>query len=236
MSTPPSAPNSALPPRPSDLALLLQRHLSVPRLATYVRASGGDVDGGVALYRWNAALAGALWEALGHTEVVLRNALHEALSARHHRLARPGQWYDDPANELERHARDDIAKAKGRLRRAGAPPLPGKIIAELPFGFWRFLLARRYTAGLWPAVRPAFLYLPGADRRVLEEPVARLHLLRNRVAHHEPLIAESVHERYGDLLAVVGAVDPRLRDWVDSNNQVLMTWGRRPAAGGDRVT
>ena len=66
--------------------------------------------------------------------------------------------------------------------------------------------------------------------------MARLHLLRNRVAHQEPLIAESVHERYGDLLAVVGAVDPRLRDWVDTNNQVLMTWGRRPAAGGDRVT
>jgi len=68
--------------------------------------------------------------------------------------------------------------------------LPGKVVAELSFGFWRFLLARRYTASLWPALRPGFPYLPSADRRELEAPVTRLHQLRNRVAHHEPLIAE----------------------------------------------
>jgi hypothetical protein len=76
----------------------------------------------VALYRWNAALAGALWEALGHTEVVLRNALHEALSARHHRLARPGQWYDDPANELETQAVEASGWFGLRAAKAGGDP------------------------------------------------------------------------------------------------------------------
>jgi len=82
-----------------------------------------------------------------------------------------------PAGELEQHARDDVAKAIRHLRRAGAPVLPGKVIAELSFPFWRLLLARRSTASLWPALRPSFPYLPSADRRVLEQPVARLHLL-----------------------------------------------------------
>jgi len=230
MSTPP-APGSGpgeLAAAPSVTVLLVQRHLSTPRLATYVRASGGDLEAGVELYEWNASLAGVLWEVLGHVEVVLRNALHQALSARHQRLGRMGEWYDDPAGELEQHARDDVAKAIRRLHRAGAPVLPGKVVAELSFGFWRFLLARRYTASLWPALRPAFPNLSSADRRVLEEPVARLHQLRNRVAHHEPMIAEPLPARYVDMLLVVGAVDPGLRAWVAANNRLLEVLGRRP--------
>lgn len=214
--------------QPSATALLIQRHLSAPRLATYVRATGDDLDRAVELYLWNAAVAGALWEVLGHVEVVLRNVLHDALTARHQRLGRTGQWYDDPARELSQHARDDISRARQRLQRAGAPLLPGKIVAELGFGFWRFLLARRYTASLWPALRPAFPYLPGSDRRLLEAPVARLHVLRNRVAHHEPLLTEPLGDRYTDLLDVVGFVHPQLRGWLDTHNRLLATLARRP--------
>jgi hypothetical protein len=230
MST--SPPGGSSPPEvtghPSATALLLQRHLSAPRLATYVRATGGDLDRAVELYLWNAAVAGALWEVLGHVEVVLRNVLHDALTVRHQRLGRAGQWYDDPARELAQHARDDITRARQRLQRAGAPLLPGKIVAELSFGFWRFLLARRYTATLWPALRPAFRYLPGSDRRLLEAPVARLHVLRNRVAHHEPLLSEPLPDRYTDLLDVVGFVHPQLRSWLDTHNRLQATLAQRP--------
>lgn len=207
---------------------MIQRHFSSARLSTYVRASGGDLEAAVDLYRWNAAAAGALWEVLGHTEVVLRNALHGALAARHTRLGRPGQWFDDPAGELDARALKDIATARTRLRRAGAPLLAGKVVAELNFGFWRFLLARRYTATLWPAMRPAFAHLSTSDRRVLEAPVTRLHTLRNRVAHHEPLLTEPLAERYTDLLTVIGFVDPRLRTWVEEHNSVPAVLAQRP--------
>jgi hypothetical protein len=221
-----STPDETGPP--SETALLIQRHLSAPRLATYVRASGGDLDRAVELYLWNATVAGALWEVLGHVEVVLRNVLHDALTARHQRLGRTGQWYDDPARELAQPARDDITRAKQRLQLGSAPLQPGKIVAELSFGFWRFLLARRYTATLWPALRPAFPYMPGSDRRLLEAPVARLHVLRNRVAHHEPLLAEPVDDRYADLLDVVGFVHPQMRSWLDTHNRLLATLAQRP--------
>lgn len=216
---------------PGPLSVLLQQHLSPPRLSTFLRAAGGDLDRAVELYRWNAAVAGALWEALGHGEVVLRNAVHDALTARHERLGRPDHWYDDPAHELEQRARDDIAAGVRRIRRAGGRPEPGKVVAELPFGFWRYLLARRYTATLWPAVRRHFPHLAGSDRRLLEAPVARLHQLRNRVAHHEPLLAEDLPGRYTDLLTLVGAVDPRLRDWVERNNRLTVTIGGDLPAG-----
>ncbi len=233
MSTPPE-PGAEPEPQPvaapGATALLVQRHVSTPRLATYVRASGGSVEAAVELYQWNASIAGVVWEVLGHVEVVLRNALHDELTARHRRLGRVGEWYDDPAGELEAHARDDVAKARRRLRRAGAPALPGKIVAELSFGFWRFLLARRYTATLWPALRPGFPYLPSADRLGLEAPVTRLHQLRNRVAHHEPLIAEPLSARYEDMLFVVAAVDPHLKAWLAAGNRLPDVLASRPGA------
>jgi hypothetical protein len=190
---------------------------------------GGDLDQAVALYLWNADAAGALWVDLGHLEVALRNTIHDALTTRHQAKRRAGLWLDDPAGELERRARDDIAKAKERLGRARAPLLPGKIVAELPFGFWRYLLARRYTATLWPALRPAFAHLPGSDRRLLEEPVARLHRLRNRIAHHESLVTEPLDARYQDLLDVLTTIDPQLSTWVDAHSRVRDALQRRTA-------
>lgn len=213
---------------PSSLAVAVQRGLSPERLGTYQRAMGGDPDRAVDLYLWNSAVAGALWPAIGFVEVLIRNTVHDALSARHAQLGRTGEWYDDPAMELEQRARDDIARAVAGLRRRGEPSRPGKVVAELSFGFWRFLLARRYTAKLWPAIRPGFPYLGGADRLLLEEPITRLHKLRNRVAHHEPLIAEPLADRFADLLGVVGAVDPLLRVWIDESSTLLQTLARRP--------
>lgn len=51
---------------------------------------------------------------------------------------------------------------------------------------------------------------------------------RNRVAYHEPLLAEPIADRYQDLLTVVAAVEPRLRAWVDDHNDVLAVMSRRP--------
>ena len=215
-------------PKGKGTAIVMAEHLSTARVSTYLRATGGDLEAAVTLYRWNAAVSAALWESIGHTEVVLRNALHGALRARHTAKDRPRQWYDDPARELDQHARDDIATAIRRTR-AGVNPPAGKVVAELSFGFWRYLLAKRYTATLWPGLRPAFPFLGGSDRRLLEEPVASVHRLRNRVAHHEPVLAENLTTAHEDILTIVGAVDPALRTWVAGDSRVLTLVALRPA-------
>lgn len=208
-------------------AALLQRRFSPERFAPYLRAASSDQDTAVALYRWNVELAAAISETLGHVEVGVRNALNEGWTARHARLGRAGTWFDDPAGELDRRAHADIDRALTRLRTAGAVPLPGKIVAELPFGFWRFLLARRYTT-IWPAIRPSFPHLQGHDRRLLELPVSRLHLLRNRIAHHEPLLALSVETVQHDLVTVLDALDPALASWVERGDRIAAVHARRP--------
>ncbi|HXL93420.1 MAG TPA: hypothetical protein VN969_31200 [Streptosporangiaceae bacterium] len=52
------------------------------------------------------------------------------------------------------------------------PVVPGKVVAELHFGFWRYLLASKYYTALWvPALSAAF---PAGRRLALGPPcVAR---------------------------------------------------------------
>ena len=65
------------------MALVLEHRLSPERLRPYRTAVGGDLEQAIALYTWNAQSAAAFFEVLGHFEVVLRNALHNELTAWH---------------------------------------------------------------------------------------------------------------------------------------------------------
>ncbi len=180
--------------------------LSPERFAPYLRATGDDLHAAVRLYEWNLAVSGALYEALGILEVVLRNALSTQLAAHHGTVA--GQWFDDPLGVLSAPARDDIA-ARRRVRKLRRPETPGRVVAELNFGFWKFLLAKRYEATLWTGyLRLAFPNLQPQRRAVVYRALDEMHTVRNRIAHHE-----SIHSR--DLAADIVTIY-RLLDWINT--------------------
>lgn len=82
--------------------------------------------------------------------MVLRNALSEQLAARHGTLA--GHWYDDPLGVLSVQAVDDIAAARRRVAKLRRGESPGRLIAELNFGFGgRWVGLRRRQGGIAPA-------------------------------------------------------------------------------------
>lgn len=206
----------------------VERFLGPERLAPYRRACQGDLDRALLLYRWNSAVSAAFWEVLGHGEVVLRNAMHAELVRAHRDRGDAGSWFDDPRWWLTPRARADVAEAR---RRAGSGAPPGKVVAELSLGFWRYLLARRYAATLWPILRHAFPFLPrGATyARTLEQRVADLHHLRNRIAHHESLIDIDLPGRLRRLEEVLGAINPSIRVWaLREPNRVASLLDERP--------
>lgn len=201
-----------------------ERWCSAERLGPYIRAAGTYNDA-VALYEWNIAISGALHELLGAVEVMLRNTIHDRLRAWHSAAGRPGAWFDHPAAGLSAQAAADVAKARARLR---APETQGRIVAELPFGFWRFLLERRHQANLWPRMKPAFPGLPNADREQLRNSVLALHGLRNRVAHHEPIHQLDLAGRHRQLLDVAGYIDPVAKSWLHGLSRVEGLLEARP--------
>jgi hypothetical protein len=192
----------------SDASLTIDA-LSPERIAPYLRtAGGGDLDAAVRLYEWNLAISGGLYEALGILEVVLRNALCTQLAVHHGTLV--GKWYDDPLGVLSDLAHDDIAAARHRVRKLRRPEKPGRVVAELNFGFWKYLLAKRDEATLWTGhLRRAFPKLQPQKRAVVCRALDELHTLRDKIAHHEP-----IHSR--DLAADTLTIY-RLLDWIDAD-------------------
>ncbi len=195
--------------------------ISQPRMAAYQAHCGGDRDHALELYAWNAQVSAAFWETLGYLEVILRNALVTQLQQRHHLKRNPGHsWLDDLRRELDQRARDDIATARGRVHTKGKAPSDGQTIAELGFGFWRYLLASRYATTLWPDLASAFPNAPSRSRTTIEAPVKALHVFRNRLAHHEPVWNKHLVARQHDIHTVLDAIDPVLKAWVTKNCRI----------------
>lgn len=203
--------------------------ISPERLGSYERAMG-TAQGGVALYEWNLAVSAALFETLGAAEVILRNAFHRQLAERHSARGGAGPWYDSP--RLDRKGQQDILTAKARATGFGRKPeLPGKVVAELSFGFWRYLVAKRYQAVIWPALQNAFPNHPADGRppRIdVEDRMQRIHVLRNRIAHHEPVFRRDLAHDHDDILTLVGWVSKAGRDWVASLSRVDKLIALRP--------
>jgi hypothetical protein len=206
--------------------------LSPERLRPYLRACDGDAARAIQLYEWNVHISGAFFEALCLAEVAIRNALSAQLAAHHGTLG--GYWYDDPLSLLSTEALDDVAKARYRVRALGRPEIPGRVIAELNFSFWKFLMARRYEATLWTGyLRHAFPHLQPQSRHVAYAALDSLHVLRNRVAHHEPIHRRDLTADMLTIYRVLDWIDPNVRAWAISVGRVQTVLAQRPLSTVD---
>lgn len=223
MTSSPSPFTRSLGPEPIIRALL-----STPCFAPYLAACSSNDTAALALYRWNGQIAAAFFESLGHLEVMLRNTMDARLVMRQSHIGSGAEWYDDPAVPLSQRARTDIRLARQRAQRREAATPRGKIIAELGFGFWRYLLARQYRASLWPDLAGAFPHAPTRSLTAVEDPVQRLHKLRNRIAHHEPVWQLPLEDRRDDLTKVLRYIDPVASDWVTAGCRIDKILLRHP--------
>ena len=108
----------------------LKRYISSGRLAAYIAYARGDQWIAIRLYERNTEISEALYGVVQCLEVTLRNAIHDCLVRK---LGR-ADWYDVfPFEPLERKA---IQDAKSKILRRSVSVIPGRIVAELVFGFW----------------------------------------------------------------------------------------------------
>jgi hypothetical protein len=219
--------------------------LSHPRFNTYLAASGGAHQQALELYEWNASISAAFMHDLAHLEVGIRNAYDRALNTR---PAATAPWVHDPAvfgpllrtkkrwdpaARTRRNVRVDInEKPRKALGRAvaeaggtGAPP--GKVIAQLSFGFWRYLSSSAHDATLWRTC--LFRAFPaGTARTAVDTRMGDLHELRNRVAHHEPLMALSLASSAANIRDLALMIDPNFHGHLVATTDVPRLLAGRP--------
>jgi hypothetical protein len=119
------------------------------------------------------------------------------------------------------------------------------VVAELSFGFWKYLLVPHYQHSFWsPALQHAFPRAPrgvpaNAARDQVFRPVEQLHALRNRLAHHEPVFGTVMIRRQppvfvdvatilDESLEVVSWIDAPTATWIESRSKVADVLSRRP--------
>ena len=124
--------------------------LSPARMAPYLTVAGDDWTDALALYDWNTCMGAAFFESIHYLEVGLRNALDRTACER-----LGSSWLSPTSRLLTPRSRQATSVAWGRAGGSRAPH--GKVVAELPFGFWWSLLADEHNRRLWqPALRFAF--------------------------------------------------------------------------------
>ncbi len=208
----------------------LEHFVSKPRFASYVDACAGDRERAAELYHWTGEVAGALLVDFRHFEVILRNHIHWAMRD-HVAVNHPtivGEWYENENWVKHRWWNPDAQRELDRAQeKAGGPGVRvDRVIAELTFGFWRYLVASRYEQSFWgPVLDDSFTNIPGKtpkERRfMIEQEMIALHRLRNRLAHHQPIfkpqtrrgpggapIEVPLKRQHDGLLHVLSWIDP----------------------------
>lgn len=217
-------------------AAVAQR-LTSDRLRSYLAAASGDLAAAIDLYDWNAEVGGALHEDIGRLEVVFRNSLDETLVAYGSSQGWPAVWYRRRQLFPGKHgarALEDIETARTRATRRGAAETHGKVIAELSFGFWRFLCTPPYLTSMWvPALAGAFPNHPKqgdprAVRKDVDDRIQRIHFLRNRIAHHEPIHQRDLQRDIDSIIELTGWICADTREWVTRSSRATEVLQRRP--------
>ena len=204
----------------------LEAALSRERLRTYFDAARGDQEKALRLHAWNTAVSAGLYGPLQGLEVILRNAMHRRLAD----VYGPA-WYDDPSPGLDKGAVDRVARARSELARAGRGDNAPSIVAALSFGFWVSLtgaggrlstgLKANYEMTLWrPVLRQAFPHCKILTRKQVHEPLNGLRVLRNRIAHHEPIFARDLTADHQCILDLAGWISPETAAWIGHHSRV----------------
>ncbi len=131
------------------------------------------------LYLREIQLALARWPLIRLIEVALRNKISLEIESRFGEdffLGQPKELFSGEQFRLR-----EAQRACKTLSRS-------EVVRNLPMGFWMLLLSKKYESTLWaPALRHCFSGWAGRPRRLVHEEFTSIWVLRNHIAHHEPI-------------------------------------------------
>lgn len=202
----------------------IEHALSAERFERYMRWADNDRGRAIELYILNVRISEAFYVPLHFLEVALRNRFHAVLADHMHE-----EWYYEPGFLLAENQQDQVMEAVDRLREEGKPPTPGRVVAALTFGFWTTFTNRPYEP-LWRQV----LHRSGSrdgrnlSRKDLARPLTRFRKLRNRIAHHEPVLHWNLTAHHAEMIAVTEWLSPVAADLIARHSRFRDVYPAEP--------
>jgi len=161
------------------------------RMNRYVLACSGNTRKAMTLYRMNLKLTQELFTLISCFEVTLRNVIDATVT-----LSLGNNWLRDAAS-----SRGVFNNSKCHLTRCNINDAINKLhvyshyklVAELGFGFWRFMFAQNQFNATGRILLRVFPSKPISSPKhqynniYIFNKLAQLNNIRNRMAHHEPI-------------------------------------------------
>lgn len=203
------------------------------RLATYLQEVDGDLERALELYDWNGRMAAECFVAIGHLEVLMRNAIDHALRTLAHEDTRRVPWYLQRGVKLESSVRNEIENVRDRLVGLNRSDSRDNLIANLSFGTWTQLLGAKHDE-LWNrGLRTAF---PNAmNRKQVHELAEAIRRTRNKVAHHNYLRTMDVPHAMDQVFQLAELISPEYARWMKSRSSWQETFSACPRIEVDTV-
>jgi len=202
--------------------------ISAVRMNRYLTACGNNSRKAMTLYRKNLHLSQELFTIICCFEVALRNKINCHFTGIYgnnwlRNSISTGGMFDNPSCH---RAKEVINKS---LTKLSVNYSHTKLLAELDFGFWRYLFAQpQFRAGgqtllqIFPS-KPTSTPTMQYNNTYIFNQLEQVNTLRNRIAHHEPvcfLPSQSVinttyaRQRYNLIL--------QLFQWMNIDEQSLL--------------
>jgi len=217
-------------PLTPDELLQLPNVISSPRFATYLQAKNNNIEQALALYRWNLEVSAAFMGPLHLCEVAIRNGISDGIETIH---GNNWPWSQGFVRSLPSPRRGyspkfDLQQTSSRHNTSG------QVISDIKFAFWGRILTRRFDRSLWEG--EFFNVFPNASQKAglvvarenCRNEVEKIRLLRNRIAHHEPIFNRNVQDELARILKLVEWRNPTAAIWLSNIETVSPLIGRKP--------
>ncbi len=210
----------------------IKKALSAARVSTYEIATTAapTLEGALALYAWNSQVSAAMLSPLHMCEVVIRNAVSDALTGEY-----GDRWPWNPAFEKSLPTSGKFNMRAHLTTKRKGKPTTGKVIPELAFVFWEKMFTGRFDGNVWN--RHLANVMPHLDpswntqtaRGKVNKDINQIRALRNRIAHHEPIIKRSLSDDFQLIQELIGFRCPVTAAWMVQHQQAQPFFGTKPA-------
>ena len=194
----------------------IERAISAGRFAPYLASCANEKAQALRLYELNTRISASLYSPLQALEITLRNKFHDSLTAAY------GEWWFDRPDVIWGLSQiRKIADAKLNLVKDKKALEPGRVIASLTFGFWTSCLTGPYDRAHWQLGGLEMAFREGGEkpkRGTINGMLTPLRHLRNRVAHHEPILYFNLPKHHANIITLVRWLCPTSADWAEATS------------------
>ena len=206
---------------------------SIERLKTFIYSEEDTINDVIMRYNHNVKISQTLYPELCTLEVILRNAIDAALKSKISET-----WLEDEIKYNSLLRKDDHKLLMSAYEITVKECMsnqksvtPGKVIANLNFGFWTNLCMKKYSASIWnkkQCFKSVFINYPNKrpEISIISKKLYAIRKLRNRIFHYEQIFRypKKTLELYNMIIEILSYLPSDEFKVLENNSNFLNTY------------